>query len=535
MPNHMSTSRRELLKHSLVLGSGMVTAPMTFWGQKLYAQSGGMFAAKGPAVSVSPDRPRVPFGVQLGDISATQVTFWSKADRPSQLMLELATRPDFRDARLIEGPSTLEGQDYAIKANVRLPPSQENRFYYRLSFRSLTNLKASSNIELGSFANLQRLDRDVSFTWSGDTAGQGWGINSDFGGMKIYQVMRQTRPDFFIHCGDYIYADGPIQPSVTLDDGSVWRNIVTDEKAKVAETLAEFRGNYYYNLLDPNVRDFNAEVPQLVQWDDHETLNNWYPTEILDDERYQVKSVALLAARAKQAFLEMTPISPLALAEQKIYRAFSYGPLLEVFMIDLRSYRGANSNNDQQALSGATNFFGSEQLHWLKQSLLHSSATWKVIASDMPIGLIVRDGEAFENAANGDGPARGRELEIADLLSFIKKHDIQNVVWLTADVHYAATHYYDPSKAVFQDFKPFYEFVSGPLHAGTFGPNELDNTFGPQVEWTGIPKDLKPNRPPSDGYQFFGHIQIDAVSKVMTVRQINIWGEELYRTELLPE
>jgi alkaline phosphatase D len=38
--------------------------------------------------------------------------------------------------------------------------------------------------------------------------GQGWGINPDFGGMKIYKAMRQTQPDFFIHCGDNIYADG---------------------------------------------------------------------------------------------------------------------------------------------------------------------------------------------------------------------------------------------------------------------------------------------------------------------------------------
>ena len=27
------------------------------------------------------------------------------------------------------------------------------------------------------------------------------------------------------------------------------------------------------------------------------------------------------------------------------------------------------------------------------------------------------------------------------------------------------------------------EFVAGPLHAGTFGPNELDNTFGPELKF----------------------------------------------------
>ena len=81
--------------------------------------------------------------------------------------------------------------------------------------------------------------------------------------------------------------------------------------------------------------------------------------------------------------------------------------------------------------------------------------------------------------ANGNGPALGRELETARLLSRIKAAGLRNVVWLTADVHYTAAHYYNPEKAQFQDFEPFWEFVSGPLHAGTFGPNALDMTFGP--------------------------------------------------------
>ena len=60
-------------------------------------------------------------------------------------------------------------------------------------------------------------------------------------------------------------------------------------------------------------------------------------------------------------------------------------------------------------------------------------------------------------------------------------------MWLTADVHYTAAHYYNPDKAQFQEFEPFWEFVSGPLHAGTFGPNELDNTFGPEVRFIKAP------------------------------------------------
>ena len=110
----------------------------------------------------------------------------------------------------------------------------------------------------------------------------------------------------------------------------------------------------------------------------------------------------------------------------------------------------------------------------------------------MPLGLIVHDDfvnrKGFEAIAQGNGPALGRELEIAHLLSFIKHARIRNVVWLTADVHYTAAHFYDPNRARFPDFEPFWEFVSGLLHAGTFGPNELDDTFGPQPRFLQGPK-----------------------------------------------
>ena len=117
--------------------------------------------------------------------------------------------------------------------------------------------------------------------------------------------MRQTSPDFFIHSGDQIYADGPIPAEVKLDDGTLWKNLVTEAKSKVAESLAEYRGAFAYNLMDEHKRRFMAEVPFLVQWDDHETRNNWYPGQILDDPRYKnERSLSLLSARSKRA----TPI-----------------------------------------------------------------------------------------------------------------------------------------------------------------------------------------------------------------------------------
>jgi len=280
-------------------------------------------------------------------------------------------------------------------------------------------------------------------------------------------------------------------------------------------------------------------VPQLVQWDDHETTNNWYPGEMLiSDDRYKVKSSSLLAARGKQAFIEYTPIRFDANDPERIYRSFNYGSSLEIFMLDMRSYRGSNTTNRQTAASEETAFLGNAQVSWLKNKLQNSKARWKVIASDMPVGLVIEDGKnsgKFENIANGDGPALGRELELAQLLRFIQQNNIQNVVWLTADVHYAAAHYYDPGKAQFTDFKPFWEFVAGPLHAGTYGPNKLDNTFGPLVKFQSLSLPEVENLPPTKGFQFFGTVKINGDSQVMTVALHNLEGKILYSVDLPPE
>ena len=52
-----------------------------------------------------------------------------------------------------------------------------------------------------------------------DVAGQGWGINPDWGGMRIFETMRRLDPDFFIHSGDSIYADNPIAAEQAMPDG----------------------------------------------------------------------------------------------------------------------------------------------------------------------------------------------------------------------------------------------------------------------------------------------------------------------------
>jgi len=274
-----------------------------------------------------------------------------------------------------------------------------------------------------------------------------------------------------------------------------------------------------------------------VMWDDHEVRDNWYWERRNDgDARFTEKSVATLAARARQAFFDYNPLPLIGDDPERIYRSVPMGPLVEVFALDMRTFKGANSENRQPAMDAASAIFGPAQLQWLKAALARSTATWKVIAADLPLGLVVGDGPGrYEAVANSaPGAPLGRELEVADLLRHLQRARIRNVVWITADVHYAAAHEYHPTRAAFTEFDPFWEFVAGPLHAGTFGPGRLDSTFGPEAKFVGIPPGMKGNRPPSDGFQFFGTLRASARTRTLTVRLHNLAGDVIYTNELAP-
>jgi alkaline phosphatase D len=505
------------------------------------AAAGTLFAARRAPALVTSDaaRPAIPYGAAVGDVSGDGAVVWSRSDRPARMLVEWSTRGSFADVRRQFGPLASPETGFTARVELSgLPRGQT--IAYRVRFQDPADSRSLSLPVEGRFQSAPAgpgSARSVRLAWSADVVGQGFGIDVARGGLQGFGAMRQLAPDLFVHCGDTIYADNPLVPELKLDDGTLWRNLVTPAKSKVAETLDEYRGNYLYNLEDESVRRFNAEVAQVVIWDDHEVRNNWFGSQVLEDPRYTEKSVAVLAVRARRAFLEHQPIRYAGDDLGRVYRRIEYGPLLEVFAIDMRSERGANSANTQPSAGPETALLGTSQLEWLKRGLAASTAAWKVVASGVPLGLVVPDPPGrMEGVANGDdGPPLGRELEITELLGFLRKQRVRNVVWITGDVHYAAAHHYHPERARLADFDPFWEFVAGPLHAGTFGPAKLDATFGPAVRFLAIPEGMKPNRPPSEGLQFFGTLDVDAKSRALTARLHDIGGRELYKLELPSE
>ncbi|KQB86663.1 alkaline phosphatase D family protein [Corynebacterium lowii] len=522
----MTVSRRLFLA-----SSGLATASTLLPSVTASASSN---AANSPLSStfggLIPERPALTHGVASGDVRPDGALIWTRADRPSRMVVEVSPTDSFHNARRFTGTVMSPETDHTGKLRL-VGLNTDSDVHYRVFAQDLDTGLLSEPV-LGTFRTAPSTRRNIRFQWSGDVAGQGYGINPDLGGWTAWSQMAQRNPDFFIHSGDTIYADNKIEESVTLPDGRIWRNVVTEAKSRVAQSLEDYRGNYAYNLMDSHYRQFNSHVPQIVQWDDHETVNNWYPDEVLDLPDYRVKDVNTLAGWAHQAFHEWQPTDQSMAVDGRIYRKISYGPMLDIFVLDMRSYKDDNSLNHRGTKADG-HILGAQQEAWLIRELQSSTATWKVVANDLPLGIIVPDGkEHQEGVASGTpGAPVGRESEIALVLHAIR--EVRNVVWLTADVHYTAAHHYHPDRAAFQEFSPFWEFVSGPLQAGAFGPNEMDSTFGPEVVYAHAPE--QPNTSPLDEFQHFGEVDIDGQTQAMTVKLLTTQGTELYKVTLSPQ
>ncbi len=439
-------------------------------------------------------------------------------------MVEWDTTERFAAPKRVAGPLVSPETDgCGTVALDGLPPGQTIAYRVRFEREAARGASAWTAGRLRT-PNGQR----TRIAWTGDTCGQGFGRNPEWGGLRGFAALQATEPDVFVNSGDLIYADNPIEADVRLPNGRVWRNITNERVARVAQELDDFRARFAYNFEDDHLRAFAAEVPVIAQWDDHETHNNWYPGQLLDDPRYdRERDASKLAAMARRAMFEWYP-----LRSGPVYRTIHYGELVDIFVLDCRSFRAANSTNLSD--TGDEVMWGAPQVTWLLGELARSTARWKVIACDQPIGLVIPDdGDRQEGFANGDaGPPRGRELELSRLLMDMMEHPAasKNCIWITADVHYTAAHHYDPGRARGAAFDPFWEFVVGPIHAGNFGPNPLDLTFGPDVRFQWAPPPGEDNLAPWEGMQSFG--TIDATPDALSIALRDLDGTSRFALDI---
>ena len=204
-------------------------------GLALGAGAGPAFAQAPAIVTSDRARPIVDAGVSAGPWGRDGAIVWAHADRPARLAVEYSTTSTFTNPRRVRGSIATPGTGFTARAMIGdLRPGQD--VFYRVRFEDVSNARTRSEPHDGHFRTTPAQGKPVRIAWTADVCGQGWGIDRSRGGMRLFATMADANPDLFVHVGDTIYADGPLAEEVTLDDGTVWRNIVTPAKSKVAET-----------------------------------------------------------------------------------------------------------------------------------------------------------------------------------------------------------------------------------------------------------------------------------------------------------
>ena len=227
--------------------------------------------------------------------------------------------------------------------------------------------------------------------------------------------------DFFMHLGDYVYVS---------DEGTL--------------TLEQYRDAYRRWRGQPMLRDLHAALPCVAMWDDGEFYNG-----------VDAAGPADRLAAAKRAWFESFPLAvgTDAAGTRRSYRAFGWGALADVTMIDVRSYRdpaiddithiGASGLDDP----GRTTL-GAEQYGWLTGGLAASTASWRVIGNpyniapwkliDLEFLRLLRPDMPPEPGIYAPNEAWDDYMaERRDLLGFLVDHDVHDTVFASAHTHIA--------------------------------------------------------------------------------------------------
>jgi alkaline phosphatase D len=420
-----------------------------------------------------------PQGIAVGDVTSSSALFWARSPA-AKIRLTVGERvleatplaaADHTVHILVDGlaPGTLQTYRFAA-----LDPEGRLLGERQGSFRTAP-------------APGQR--RDVAFIVAGDLGGQGFCRTAEQG-YAIFKPMTALGVDFMVGNGDMIYADAACGdkspegvPQIAASFPDVAAPSVDWSSGAAYEVIAD---HWRYNRADPAHQTFLLQTSLYAQWDDHEVINDFggswrdWP---LNVER---PGYPRLVADGRRALFNYNPITRHPEEKERIYRAFSWGDEVDLFLLDARSYRDPNEQVDRPAQPKT--LLGRAQVEWLKRGLKESRATWKVISNDVPLTVPTGGNSHLygrDAFANGQqfGPAdfgsrTGAERELRELLTFLDAENLKNVVFVVTDVHYALSLRYHLDVDGDGDRVLFHELISGPLSAVKLPtPAQLDPTF----------------------------------------------------------
>jgi alkaline phosphatase D len=415
-------------------------------------------------------------GVATGDVGSRSAIVWLRTQGAARAQVVWAPEADWKTDAADPGMprsavlTTDAEHDFTLQVPLAdLSPGTAYRYDVLTGAGSEDSLTAGAT---GRFRTAPAPDvpERVTLLWSGDLGGQQFCRQER--GYHIFERMLQEAPAFAVLLGDLIYGDDrcPAPPNAPGSDF-------------LAATLAQYRAKHRYQRGDAALRRFLAAVPVYAMWDDHEVKNNFAgPHEPL-------------MPVGRRALREYWPIATAPDDPHRLYRRVRRGADLELFLLDTRQYRDRNADPDRP---GKT-MLGDAQRKWLLDGLMASQATWKLVATSVPLSNAKPGGAtAPGNDSWARGPdGTGFQSELRAIVGALMERGVRNVVWLAADVHFVQINAYDPDGNGTPDF---HEFICGPLSARTGLPTTPDPALGAAVLYDG------------GGFLNFGKISIEGTT-----------------------
>jgi phosphodiesterase/alkaline phosphatase D-like protein len=200
-----------------------------------------------------------------------------------------------------------------------------------------------------------------------------------------------AQPELMITLGDFPYTD----------DGPP------------AQTVAQYRERHVALRDHPPVRALLEACGLSAIYDDHEFRNDW-----------DARLAAAEPARREAALQVWDEFFPLRAATGEIrYRRWRWGANLECFLLDCRRFRSANDAPD----GADKTMLGAAQYRWLVDAVTHSTATFKLVLTSVPLDF----------GTGGDHWASFRTERDALLAALI---GTPGVLFVSADQHWFASH-----------------------------------------------------------------------------------------------
>ena len=287
---------------------------------------------------------------------------------------------------------------------------------------------------------------------------------------------RKPPPDFNFLMGSCAYFNEPVfdRPGKPYGGDSSIFETMADMKAAFHVWLGDnwytretdyfttwgLRYRAHHDMSLPVLQKFMSSKPQYATWDDHD----YGP----DDEG---KSF-ILKDESRKIFMNYWCNPSYGEDGKGIYTKVSYGDV-DIFLTDDRYFRSEDGILD--SINGQSNsektIFGRQQMDWLKNSLVYSRSTFRIIA----VGSQVLNPYAPLKVEC----MRRYSAEFNELMDFIKMQKITGVIFVSGDRHHS-----EVIKLPRSNDYTLYDITTSPYTAGISKVEGIEVNSGYRVPGT---------------------------------------------------